>query len=684
MLFLKRRYNIIRSLIFLRLLFYSITSPCQEVPVQVQQQLESLVNANEQETEDDTYLQQMERFSKHPLNINEADEEELSSLGLMSAAQIADFIRYRQMLGKLVSVYELQAVPGWDPELIRQLFPFITISGNEPVTTTLVNRLGEGIHTLLLRLSRVIEQQRGFNAESSGTKYNGSPLRIFARYKYVYKNLLQFGWTGDKDAGEQFFRGKQRPGFDFNSVHLFARKIGIIEALALGDFTVNFGQGLIQWQSLAFGKSGQTISVKRQSPVLKPYNAAGEYNFYRGVGITIRKRFVEYTLFASLRKLSANKDEDSAGAFVTSIITSGYHRTSQEAAGKGILKQVVTGGSVRFKKNALRIGLNVIRHSFSLPVQKRDEPYNLFALNGKKWMNASTDYAFTLQNVHLFGEAAIDKDLNTAFIQGCMVSADPKVDIAIVYRNIQKGYQAMNANAFTENSPPSNERGCYIGFSIRPVYGWKLDVFADFYQFPWLKYLIDAPSYGKDFMMQLTYTPSKQVELQGRAAHSSRLREAPRSGPIDYLVPVSGTHGQLLLNYALTRDFNLRNRMQLLWLHREGIETGFSLCTDVLYKPLAKPYAISSRIQFFETGSYDSRLYGFENDVPYSYSIPAVFGKGFRYYIVVQLKILKKIAVSCRWAQTVYREQNEIGSGLDLIEGNKKSEMKIQCIYTFK
>lgn len=652
--------------------------------MQVQQQLENLVDASEQETEDDTYLQQMERFSKHPLNINEADEEELNLLGLMSIAQIANFIRYRQMLGKLVSVYELQAVPGWDPVLIRKLFPFITITGSASVTTMLVNRFRGGSHTLLLRASRVIEPQRGFDAGGTGTRYNGSPLRIFARYKYLYKNLLQFGWTGDKDAGEQFFRGKQRLGFDFNSVHLFARKIGVIDALALGDFTVNLGQGLIQWQSLAFGKSGETIAVKRQSPVLKPYNAAGEYNFYRGVGITIRKRSVEYTLFASIRKLSANKDEDSAGAFVSSIITSGYHRTNAELADKGILKQVVTGATFRFRKKGLLIGLNAIRHSFSLPIQKRDELYNLFALNGKKWANASGDYAFTVQNFHLFGEAAIDRDLNTAFIQGCMISADPKVDIAIVLRSIQKGYQAMNASAFTENSSPSNERGCYIGFSIRPVYGWTLDVFADFYQFPWLKYLIDAPSYGKDFLMQLTYTPSKQVELQGRGGYSSRLREALRSGAIDYLNPVHRTYSQLLLNYTLSKDFSLRSRMQLLWLHGEAVETGFSLCMDAIYKPFSKPYAISARLQFFETDGYDSRLYGFENDIPYSYSIPAVFGKGFRYYIVAQLKVLKKIAVSCRWARTIYREQNEIGSGLDLIGGNKKSEMKIQCMYTFK
>ncbi len=74
--------------------------------------------------------------------------------------------------------------------------------------------------------------------------------------------------------------------------------MGNIKALALGDFTVNMGQGLIQWQSLAFKKSVDVMGVKRQSTVLRPYNSAGEYNFNRGAGITFRKGKIETTCFA--------------------------------------------------------------------------------------------------------------------------------------------------------------------------------------------------------------------------------------------------------------------------------------------------------------------------------------------------------------------------------------------------
>jgi hypothetical protein len=208
-------------------------------------------------------------------------------------------------------------------------------------------------------------------------------------------------------------------------------------------------------------------------------------------------------------------------------------------------------------------------------------------------------------------------------------------------------------------------------------------MFADFYQFPWLKYLVDAPAYGKELLLQLTCTPSKQVELQGRIVKSLRMQEGPRTAPVDYLEAVYRTSTQLLLNYAVSRDFSFRSRMQLLWLKRQAAGTGFSLSLDGIYKPFAKPYSFSSRVQFFEATDYDSRLYGFENDLPYSYSIPSVFGKGIRYYVVAQLKVFRQFSFGFRWAQTIYQQQHEIGSGLEMIAGSRKSEIKLQCMYSF-
>lgn len=663
----------------------------QEIPPATEQQLENQTDADQGETEDDSYLQELEQFRKNPINLNTADADELKQLRIVTDLQIANLISYRNLFGRFISIYELQAVPAWDVNTIRKLVPFITTATPVSLTEETGKRLRDGEHSLLLRVTQVLEKSDGFDKSASGTKYLGSPQKILFRYRYTYKNLLQFGLVGDKDAGEQFLKGSQKTGFDFYSFHLFARKIGIIQSLALGDFSVNMGQGLIQWQSLAFKKSSDVMGVKRQSAVLRPYSSAGEFYFHRGAGITVKKGKFEATAFASFRKLSANFVADTVNNedFISSFLTSGYHRTTSENADRNNLTQTAFGGNVIYRNNKWHVGVNGIYYSFSMPVQKRDEPYNLYAISGKNWYNFSVDYSYTHKNIHLFGEAAADKNFNKAFINGLLVSVDPRVDISFVQRTISAAYQSINGNAFTENTYPTNETGFYAGVTIRPAIGWRIDAYGDIYKFPWLKYLVDAPSHGKDFLTQLTYTPNKQVEVYSRfRSETKQSNQSDNTTVTNFLVAIPKQNWRTQVSYKINTAITLRNRVELLWYdnnndNKANAEKGFLTFFDILYKPLLSPYAAVLRLQYFETDSYDSRIYAYENDVLYSYSIPAFYDKGFRYYITFNYDLSKKISLWLRWAQTIYRDKTTVGSGLDEINGNKKSELKLQGRWVF-
>ena len=132
----------------------------------------------------------------------------------------------------------------------------------------------------------------------------------------------------------------------------------------------------------------------------------------------------------------------------------------------------------------------------------------------------------------------------------------------------------------------------------------------------------------------------------------------------------------------------MRSRVELLWYDNKNdnaanAEKGFLSFLDFLYKPLLAPYSAVLRLQYFETDSYNSRIYAYENDVLYSYSIPAFYDKGFRYYLTLNYDLNKRISLWLRWAQTIYRDKAIIGSGLDEIKGNKKSEIKLQARWVF-
>ncbi|MES2429633.1 MAG: helix-hairpin-helix domain-containing protein [Bacteroidota bacterium] len=687
-------------IIFISLPFISVA---QETPVppttaplpqttNIEQQLESVTEVNaDAETEDDSYLQKLEQYLKDPINLNVADETELKELIVLSPLQIQNLFSYRRLFGNLIDIYELQAVPAWDVATINKVRPFVTVSSRVNVFNTLAERFSNGDNTILIRGTQTLEKSKGFKldpATTTSSYYPGSQQRLFLRYRYHFKNLLQYGFVAEKDAGEEFFRGSQKQGFDFYSAHLFARNIGIIKSLALGDFTVNMGQGLTQWQSLAFKKSVDVTNVKRQLPVLRPYNSAGEINFHRGVGITVAKNNMEATVFGSIRNLDANFIVDTLNNedFISSLQTSGYHRTKGEVADKGTQRQLAFGGNVAYNKNNLHVGVNGIQYHFKLPLIKSSDPYNVYALNGKDFGNYSIDYSYTFRNLHFFGEAATTDKSAKAFVNGLILSASNNVDMSMVYRNISHKYQSLYTNAFTESTFPTNEKGLYTGISIRPSNIFRIDAYADFYKFPWLKSQVDAPTIGSDYLIQATYRPNKQLEMY------LRYRTETKSGNSnlfdEVMAPVVEKPRQNLrtqISYKVSSAVTLRQRVEIVWFDKRGplMSNGFLGYADLIYKPAMKKYSGNLRLQYFETDDYNSRLYAYENDVLYSFSIPVFYDKGTRYYVNVNYDFSKKLSVWLRWAQTIYKDKTTVGSGLDEILGNKKTEVKLQLQYLF-
>ena len=653
----------------------------QDLPPITQQQLENLAETNDEEPKDDNFLQQLEYFRRHPINLNSATIEELQAIRFLNELQIASLFRYRSLLGNLIDIHELQAIPGWNLIVINKILPFITVDNSLSIKENIGTRFHNGENKILFRFSRVLEKSKGYNT-SLNTHYLGDRNHFMVRYRYQYKDLLYFGITCDKDAGEQFFRGAQSKGFDFYSFHFFARRLGIIKSIAIGDYTVNLGQGLVQWQSLAFEKSPEVMAIKRQAPVLVPYRSAGEFYFNRGIGITLQKARFETTLFGSYKKISGNIVSDTSVHF-TSLLTSGYYRTSSEIADKNKIALASFGGNISYHVSTLKLGFNTVFHHFDIPFQKRDEPYNLFAISGKKIFNSSLDYSYTYKNLHLFGEAAIDKNFHNAFVNGALISVDPKVDLSVFYRNIQKQYQSLFGNAFTENTSPVNEKGFYTGLLLRPAAGWQLNAYADFFRFPWIKYLVNAPTNGFDYLVQLNYQPNKLFGMYLRFRNQNKPTDSSGSGIIYYPADQLKQNFRIHVFQQLSNRLSINTRVEMLWFNQrlESREYGFLSYVEAAY--VWKGISANFRLQYFETNSYNSRIYVYESDVLYSFSIPAFYDKGYRCYFNAHYDITKKLQCWLRLARTIYINKKVISSAFDEIDGNKKTEAKVQLLYSF-
>ncbi|MCO5239296.1 MAG: helix-hairpin-helix domain-containing protein [Chitinophagaceae bacterium] len=672
------------------LLLFPFPAPAQEqVSPEVEQQLEAITEMTEEaETTDDSWWQQMEYLKKNKLNLNTASEADLIELGLLNSLQVNQLVNYKRLLGNFISIYELQAVPGWDPSLIQKLLPFITVSSPVIEKNRLLKQVNEGDYSVILRFSQIMEKAKGYlQKDSTRSYYAGDPTRLMLRCKYQYKNLLQYGFTVSKDAGEPLYHGASG-GFDFYSFHFFAKNTGMVKAIALGDFTINLGQGLIHWQGFSFGSGGNAMHIKKQSAPLRPYNASGAFYFHRGAAVQIEKKNWQGISFLSVRNLDAkvNPDPVDGNEWISSIHTSGYHRTPSERLDKATLQQLAYGTSLRYKNRNWYSGFNMVQYGFNRRIEKDAVPYNRFALTGRHFSNYSLDYDFTYKNIHAFGEAAVDADRNTAFINGLLMSVHPKASLSFLYRNVAKDYQAFYGNAFTANSSVSNEKGIFAGLSLKPQAGWDIQWYAGLFHFPWLKYRTDAPSYSKELFVQVSYRPSKQTEIYSRyLSRQKGLNEKSDTNAMNEVLPFLNYSWRTQVSHRISKVFTIRHRFELLWYQPEKAEreNGFLAFCDIFYKPDRSRISLNARLQYFESNGYNSRLYAYENDVLYYFAVPVFYDKGTRYYINLRYQLNRSVNLWIKWGQTIYNDRDTIGSGLDEIQGNKKSEIRILLSVAF-
>lgn len=96
-----------------------------------------------------------------------------------------------------------------------------------------------------------------------------------------------------------------------------------------------------------------------------------------------------------------------------------------------------------------------------------------------------------------------------------------------------------------------------------------------------------------------------------------------------------------------------------------------SVASLVLIHFLGFPLAVSVQGTYFHTDDYDSRIYASEKGLLYTFYTPSFYGRGFRYSAHVRYDLNKTFMFLVKFGQTVYQDRATIGSGNDLIEGNK-------------
>lgn len=666
----------------------------------IQQRVEFISEQLEDEEIDLTGLfENLVYFYDHPVNLNSCSNEDLEELGgLLTDIQINNLLNHRATFGKLISIYELQSLKYWDLATIFNVLPFVKVTDRlDQPSLGLQELLKQGKSELYLRYQRNIEDRTAYQnvpdsvKEQSNQYYKGSADKLYSRYRFSYRTNFSVGVTAEKDAGEQFFKGSNPNGFDFYSAHAYYSGGKFIRKIALGDFQMQMGQALTFWTGYAFGKTADAVTVKKNARGLRPFTSVDETRFLRGGGVEFGLGNFSITTFGSHKDVDATIREDTLSddddAVASAINITGLHRTNSELARRDALKETIAGTYLKYNTRKLQIGISAVHQRYDKPFERAILPYNMFDFRGKELNNIGVDYSFINKNFNLFGEVAVSSSTKSvAFIHGLLIAIDSRATVSAVLRRYPKDYHTFYAIGFGETATTRNESGFYMGTNVNVAKHFTLNGYVDFFKFPWLRFQIDAPSVGHEVLGQLTYKPNKKLQVYIRAREQQRARNSrDYDNPITPIENVTQRNFRVNLSYKISDELKWKSRVEYVTINRKSNtpEEGVILTQDLLWKPKKSPVDITFRYAIFDTDSFDSRIYSFENNALYVFSVPAYFYSGSRAYALLRWTFLRKCDLWVRYSTSIFANRESIGSGPEEVLGNTRSDITVQLRVKF-
>ncbi len=640
-------------------------------------------------------------YLKNPININGNDVHILRDIYLINNVQLNNLRSYLTNYGKILSIQELMFIEGFDEITIKQLEPFICLNQERVNKQVNLKKIKYLRHEILLRSSRILEKKDGYSlprdsaAGHKGSVYLGDPYGLYLRYKINLDNKIIGGLTLDKDAGELIFKknisdtinelihSKLNNGYDFLSAFISLKNVWKFKSVIIGDYHLEFGQGLTLWTGLSFNRTSEGTQIEKYQRGIRPNTSANENYYLRGIAATFQHKNISLTPFYSRNLIDANLIQPYSNEIgISSILESGYHRTINELLDKNALEVQLLGANMQIRTTYFRAGFTAFNTKLDNPILPSEYLHKKFDVNGDNLINAGADFAYSSEKLGIFGELSMSSNGSIAGLVGINAYLDSRFFMSASYFNYGANYHNLYSNPYSFNGTSSNQRGIHIGIKAFIMRGLNIYGYIEFARFKWLRYgLSKTLSTSKNYVLKLNYILNSKYSCYIKYRYSNK--EENLNSTMIYLPEVYDVYKHELkgfISYFPLNYLNFRNRVDFILSddnHRNKV-FGYMLYQDILYKPINSKYNITLRYMLFSTQDYNTRVYTYENDVPYAFSIPSFFGSGQRWYLMFRYDINKSLSLWIRIARTIYFNKETIGTGNERINGNTSSEAKIE------
>ncbi len=637
--------------------------------------LDNIIDESDEENDNTELFDVVEELIRNPIDINSARLIDFTKLPNIDQQIAQRIINHRNKFGYFYSTNELFAIREIDKQTIRNILPFIKAipprNYLQPNKEDVIARESFINNSHLFLRSRITNDLQNRDGFLSG-KYNGSKLKSYNRLIYNYGNHYQLGILAEKDPGENSYT-------DFTTFHLQIKDFGLLDNFVGGDYVLEYGQGLALWSPFGFSKGADAIyPVKKKATYLRPYTSSFEYRYFRGAAAMLQFLDFNFTAFYSFNTFDATID--SITGEITSFGQTGFHRFESELDKKGAGKSKSFGAVLDYHfKERFNLGLIYYNAKFDNSLSSE----SVYDLSGDNFNYLSTYYDFNFSNFNIFGEFSYD-GTSVASINGFQLFAARDFIFTTSIRNYPRNYHNLYGFGFSEKTGRiNNEVGIYSGLKWRLPFG-IVNFYYDIFKFPYKTTENSLSSEGDEFLLDFITKPFFKFEARVRYKYENK----EITEQINFDKNIVRRLKQIIRTefvYDLSNSLRFKTRFEynhLMIKDAQVKEDGFLMFQDIRYIP-QKYFILYGRIIFFQTDSFNSAIYEFENDLLGVMPNLALYGKGMRMYFIIKYRALNFLSISAKYSETYKPDETSLSSGDNEIIGNLDNRFSLQIDLSF-
>lgn len=630
---------------------------------------------------DYNYLCELE---SSPLNINTLNYDDLYLIPGLNKDQVDDIIKYRDKYGELKTIEELALIESIDRPLRLFLCNFIIaapkIKGkwySRPILDSIM-RKGHGEIQTYANIPL-------YEREGDKNGYLGYKYKYSVKMSGKFSDNIRYGLCAAQDAGEPLFANKNKAGTDYYSFYLNIRNLGRIKTLVLGQYKIRLGMGLVQNNGFGYGKRMMLSSINSYDAVITSHATRSDGGHFTGIANTLdlgkRGSSNKWTLtsFWSYRCIDATLNKDGS---VSTILTSGYHRTPTEMEKKDNSSSLNIGTHINYKRNGFYLGATTVYNWFNRPLNpnpsNNPNSYRRYYANGYNFWNASINYGYISNRITVSGETATGSCNSIATINSIEAKPSSSISLYAVQRFYSYKYYAINSKSFNDGGYTQNESGIYAGIKWTITKRLTADAYSDISYFPWVKYYTNASSYSLDNNLSLKYELNDWIF---QAKYSFKIKQRNNE---DKTKITNRYSNKLRISAQKTSEKITTTTFADICTLKFNNKTssGFAVSQSISMQAFSKT-TLYALISYFNAENSNSTIYLNEKNLPGGFASSSFWGEGMRVAGILKTKLTRNVLVNFKFGLTKYFNQNSISSGLREIKSSTQNDLELCINYKF-